>query len=340
MAVAAVNARGPKLETFGEYLVYLVFRVLEELFCLVPQDKTALSLGRFCGRLMFIFGRERRQVAIKSLSLAFGAERSATEIRTIALRNFEHLGMLGVEFFRIRRWDQNTLAEKLVFEGCGNFNAAWLPGGPGRLYIAAHTGSFEVLAAASKFVGMKGSLVVTPAPNRFVNERMFFRRGGEESGLHILPHKAIVRRVIDRLRGGEMVVVLADQRGDDSRPIWVDFFRERVLANGVFAKFAIEGNASVHPVIAIRTEDGHYRCIFEQEIPVQVTGDMQADLTVNSQRFHRKFEDWLRQYPEQGFWMHRKFRRKERRGPKLRFQALLESRAQLERAAGRGIVER
>lgn len=326
MGVAAGNGHGPKLKAFGEYLVYLAFRFLEEAFCRIPRDETALAIGRFCGRLMFVLGRERRQVAIEGLTLAFSTERSATEIRTIARRNFEHLGMLGVEFFRARRWDQSKLAEKLALEGCDNFNAAWLPGGPGRLYVAAHVGSFEVLAAVSKFVGMKGSLVVTPAPNRFVNERMFFRRGGEHSGLDILPHKAIVRTVIERLRAGEMVVVLADQRGDDSRPIWVDFFGERVLANGVFAKFAIEGNASVHPVIAIRTEDGRYRCMFEKEVPMQRTGDMQADLTVNSQRFHRIFENWLRQYPEQGFWMHRKFKRNRTSRPKERFRALLASR--------------
>jgi len=248
---------------------------------------------------------------MENLTIAFGSQLSRKELRTIARKNFEHLGMLSVEFFRIRRWSQKKLAEKLILEGHSDFNLTWSPGRTGILYITAHFGSFEVLAAMSRFLGIRGNLVVTPAPNRFVNKRMFFRRGGDESGLNILPHRGIVSSVIELLRAGEMVVVLADQRGDDTRPIWVDFFGRKVLANGVFAKFAAEGHAHAFPITAVRTDDGRYRCIFGREIPLQVTDDREADLTVNSQRFHEIFENWLREYPEQGFWMHRKFGRKK-----------------------------
>lgn len=303
---------GPTVEIYVEYLIYLLFRLFEEAFCLIPRDETALAVGRFFGRLMYLLAGERKQVALENLTIAFGSERTPDEIHRIARMNFEHLGMLGVEFFRIRRWSQEELAEKLILEGDLNFNLAWSPGNQRLFYITAHIGSFEVLAAVSRFIGLRGNLVVTPAPNRFVSERMFFRRGGNESGLNILPHRGIVSRVIELLRHGEMVVVLADQRGDDNRPIWVNFFGRRVLANGAFAKFAIEGDAQVFPIMSIRTRDGRYRCVFGDEIPVQRTNDREDDLTVNSQRFHEVFESWLREYPEQGFWMHRKFKRKKR----------------------------
>jgi hypothetical protein len=42
---------------------------------------------------------------------------------------------------------------------------------------------------------------------------MMFHRGGIESGLNILPHRGNVRRVIEALRSGEIVVVLTDQQG-------------------------------------------------------------------------------------------------------------------------------
>ncbi|MBM3298802.1 MAG: hypothetical protein FJY85_02465, partial [Deltaproteobacteria bacterium] len=167
--------RGPSLKVFVEYLAYGVFRVLEEFFCWVPSDNTALAVGRFFGRLMFVVAAPRRQVAIENLTTAFGEERSSQEIQVIARKNFEHLAMLGVEFFRIRRWSQEKLAEKLVLEGHEPYNLAWMPGREGRFYITAHFGTFEVLAATSRFLGLRGNLIVTPAPNRFVNVRMFFR---------------------------------------------------------------------------------------------------------------------------------------------------------------------
>jgi lauroyl/myristoyl acyltransferase len=53
-----------------------------------------------------------------------------------------------------------------------------------------------------------------------------------------------------------------------------------------------------------------YRRVYEDEIPIQRSHDKDNDLMVNSQRFHQAFEAWLREHPEQGFWMHRKFKSK------------------------------
>ena len=207
MAEGTEKNRRLNVNVFVEYLVYLVFRLAEEVICQIREDRNALAVGRFFGRLMFILGGDRRRAELENLTIAFGKERGPEEIRLIALKNFEHLGMLGVEFFRIRRWSQKKLAEKLILRGKDNFDLAWLPGAKGILYITAHFGSFEVLAAMSRFMGIKGNLVVTPVPNKFVNERMFFRRGGDESGLNILPHCGIVHHVVRCLREGQMVVV-------------------------------------------------------------------------------------------------------------------------------------
>jgi Kdo2-lipid IVA lauroyltransferase/acyltransferase len=310
MGAGERNDTGRMASLFVQYVVFLFFRMMEGIICLIPRHEKSLALGRFFGRLMFLLGSERRAVAVENLGIAFGTEKSADEIRLLARQNFEHLGMLGVEFFRMRRWSHDELVERLIFEGHDNYNLAWSPGRLGVYYITAHFGSFEVLAAMARFLGIRGNLVVTPAPNRFVNDRMFFQRGGTSTGLRTLPHRGVVHRLIELLSEGDMVVVLGDQRGDDNRPTWVNFFGTRVLANGVFAKLAMEGNALTFPVMARRTQDGKYRCMFGDEIPISVTGDLERDLAVNSQRFHEVYENWLRECPEQGFWMHRKFKRK------------------------------
>ena len=116
MAADTQKSNSPRVNIFLEYLVYLLFRLAEEAICLMPDDRTALAVGRFFGRLMFMLGGNRREAALENLTVAFGQERSPQEIRQIALRNFEHLGMLGVEFFRIRRWSREKLAEKLIIE--------------------------------------------------------------------------------------------------------------------------------------------------------------------------------------------------------------------------------
>ena len=67
-----------------DYVLYLLVRLAEEALCLITSHLTALAVGRFFGRLMFIIIRDRRESAIENLTIAFGKERSAKEIRTLA----------------------------------------------------------------------------------------------------------------------------------------------------------------------------------------------------------------------------------------------------------------
>ena len=111
-----------------DYLLYLLVRLAEEALCLIPNHLTALAVGRFFGRLMFIIVSDRRESAIENLTIAFGKERTSKEIRILARKNFEHLGMMGVEFVRLKRWSQNELAQRLEIKGSNSYNLAWSPG--------------------------------------------------------------------------------------------------------------------------------------------------------------------------------------------------------------------
>ncbi|MFC1834672.1 lysophospholipid acyltransferase family protein [Thermodesulfobacteriota bacterium] len=313
MSRKATNDSGPRFKAFVDYLVYLFARLAEEGICLIPGDHRALAFGRFLGRLAYMLARDRRQVTIDNLTIAFGDERTREEIEQLSRKNFEHLGMMGVEMFRLRRWSQEETNQRLVVGGTDTFNVAWAPGRDGLYYVTAHFGSFEVLAALSKLVGARTNVMATGLKNKFVSDRVLFSRGGGGSGVNIIPHQGVVHKVIEMLKAGETVLVLADQRGDDTRPVWVDFFGRKVLANGIFARFAIDSGARCFPLYGLRLDDGKYLCHFGEEIPIQITDDRVDDIQVNSQRLHNVFEAWLREYPEQGFWMHRKFKRKPKK---------------------------
>jgi KDO2-lipid IV(A) lauroyltransferase len=110
-----------------------------------------------------------------------------------------------------------------------------------------------------------------------------------------------------------MVAFLADQRGDPERGVFVDFFGTPAPANEVFARLAIEGNAWVMPLCTFRLENGNYQSIFGEPVQLELTGDHKTDLINVSQQFHTIFEQWLRDHPEQGFWVHRKWHRKRRK---------------------------
>jgi len=107
-----------------------------------------------------------------------------------------------------------------------------------------------------------------------------------------------------------LLAMLADQRGDAERGIFVDYFGTPAPANEVFARLTIDGNARILPICTYRLDDGNYLSTLGPDIEFEPTGDRKADLTALSQKFHDLFESWLKIKPEQGFWFQRKWRRK------------------------------
>ena len=300
-----------KFSLFIDYSTYLLVRFLEEIFNLLPEH-TALAFGRFLGRLVYVLFPDRREAAIENLTIAFGREHGHEWIVRTARKSFEHVGLVAVEFFRIRRWSQKEMAERIVLEGSLPYDLAMMPGNDGICLLNSHFGCFEVSAATVKFLGIRLNVIVTGLKNPFLS-RYFFSRAGKETGIKTFPHKGIVKDMIQFLREGEMVAFLADQRGDPERGIFVDFFGTQAAANEVFAKIAIDGEARILPLCTYRREDGRYQSIFGEEIRIRTTDDPRLDLATVSQQFHDLFEQWLRISPEQGFWLQRKWRRKPSR---------------------------
>jgi Kdo2-lipid IVA lauroyltransferase/acyltransferase len=300
-----------KFSLIIDYSIYLLVRFLEEILNLLPERR-ALAFGRFIGRLVWVLLPDRREAALENLTIAFGREHGPEWIVRTARKSFEHVGLLAVEFFRIRRWSQKEMAERIVIEGRLPHNLAMMPGNDGICLLNSHFGCFEVSAATVKFLGIRLNVIVTGLKNPFLS-RYFFSRAGKETGIKTFPHKGIVKDMIQFLHDGEMVAFLADQRGDPERGVFVDFFGTQAPANEVFAKIAIDGEARILPLCTYRREDGRYQSIFGEEIHIQLTGNQRLDLATVSQQFHDLFEQWLRIAPEQGFWLQRKWRRKPSR---------------------------
>lgn len=299
------------LSLFIDYLAYLLVIVLERILGLIPET-WAFSFGKFLGRIVWLTLKDRRDAVLENLTIAFGSEKSPEWIRKTAFQSFEHLGLLVVEFFLIRSWDQEEMNARIELHGHKDFNLAMGPGHHGICLLTSHFGCFEVSAASVKFLGMKTNLIATAMKNPFLSKYMF-SRAGENSGVTTFPHKGSVKELIGRVRNGEMLAMLGDQRGDAERGVFVDFFGSPAPANEIFAKFALDGEARVLPICTYRTAPGRYKTTFGPDIVISPTGDTKTDLIQVSSQFHKLFETWLRIAPEQGFWFQRKWRRKKRK---------------------------
>ncbi|MDQ1285265.1 MAG: Kdo2-lipid lauroyltransferase/acyltransferase [Thermodesulfobacteriota bacterium] len=99
-----------------DYFVYLLVKAIETILNIIPES-LARAFGRFLGRLAWIISKDRREAVIENLTIAFGKENSPHWIRLTALRSFEHVGLLIVEFFLIRRWSHKEIADRIIIQG-------------------------------------------------------------------------------------------------------------------------------------------------------------------------------------------------------------------------------
>jgi KDO2-lipid IV(A) lauroyltransferase len=109
-----------------------------------------------------------------------------------------------------------------------------------------------------------------------------------------------------------MVGILIDQREKRGEGIGVQFFGENASTTPASAFFALKTGAAVMPAYAIRLEGGRHRIVAEPPVEMIVTGNKAEDLRLNTQRHTEVVESIIRRYPDQWFWIHRRWERKEK----------------------------
>jgi len=290
------------------FLIYLVLRAFSFIANLLPED-FALWLGRQLGNAIYYLDLEHRKVAIQNLDTAFGQEKSADEIRGIAKRTFQNLGMMAVEFFRIPRMDMETFKRRVRMEGLAEA-LALLEKKKGALLLIGHFGNWEMMGLMSKVIGNPIMVLAKPMKkNQWVDQ--FITKIRNASGLEVISTVNASRKVMKALSQNRVVGILIDQRAKRSEGIWADFFGRKAPTTPGLAVLAMKTGAPVLPVFMVRDGFQTHRLIVKEPLELIRTGDIKKDVEANTQLFNHTLESMIRQYPDQWFWVHRRWERKK-----------------------------
>jgi KDO2-lipid IV(A) lauroyltransferase len=289
------------------YFIYLILKGFSFLINLFPES-IALWVGRQMGDAAYYLDWEHRNVALQNLYIAFGQEKSEEERRIIAKRNFRHMGMMVIEFFRILGMDTETYKRKVSVEGLEEA-LKLLDKKKGGLLLIGHFGNWELMGFMAKVIGNPVLAVAKPIKR---NERLyrFIQEIRDKAGLHLISPENATQKVIHALSKNRLVGIMIDQRAKRSRAVWVDFFGKKAPTTPGLAVMAIRSGAPVVPVFMIRNGFQKHRLLVKDPIELVLTGDMKKDVEINMQRFTRVLESMILQYPDQWVWIHRRWERK------------------------------
>ncbi len=99
--------------------------------------------------------------------------------------------------------------------------------------------------------------------------------------------------------------MLVDQKFQRGVPS--TFFNRPVKTNPLLAKLARQYDCDVYPARCIRLPGGRYRLELKErmELPRDEKGEI--DIAATAQLLNDTVEDWVREYPGQWMWFHKRW---------------------------------
>ena len=275
---------------------YVAFATLAAIASALPLEWASATSGFLWRRIAPLLGRQKR--ALDNLALAL-PETTEAERRRIALEMWDNLGRTFAEFFHV----QQILAEQRgVLEPFDRFEAI-VAGGP-FVVCTLHLGNWELASQAGLRFGLPLAGVYQKLTNPLVDRWLYERRRSLYPGGLFDKSPMTSRALIKLARAGGYPCFVADLR--EGRGIAVPFFGRPASSNPFPALIARVAEIPLYAAAVVRTKGAHFVMRVE---PVEVPrgGDRDADVLATTAALQARFEQFIRDNPEQWMWAHRRW---------------------------------
>jgi KDO2-lipid IV(A) lauroyltransferase len=261
------------------------------------------GLGTAIGWLFYLVDAPHRRLTQANLTAAF-PHKTPGEIRGIARGVFAHFGSLLTELLRFGGLPPARMLTAVDYEGAEHVEQA-IAAGNGALFITGHFGYWELQALAHPLRFAPVSVVVRELDNPRLNAWIEALRTC--TGNRIIHRRGALRQILKALNENRGVAILIDQHIQTSEAVVVDFFNRPAATTSAVAALALRTGAPIVPVFAVRLPGGRYRMIYEHPVepPPADHPDAVRELT---QRCTDVLEMYVRRYPNNWLWMHRRWR--------------------------------
>jgi Kdo2-lipid IVA lauroyltransferase/acyltransferase len=269
-------------------------------------------MANFAGAFMRKIGPlfKEHRIGRQQLRMAF-PEKSDAEIEAILGGVWDNLGRIAIEFAHL---------DDFCVEGFGKPTAdvityppqskerhdRLMKTGTAAIGFAAHLANWELPGVGAKLIGVK-SAVLYRRPNIGAVNDVIVKLREPLMGELIPTGLDAPVKLARLLQSGVHVGMLADQHY--SKGVEVTFFGRRCLANPLVAMLARQTELPIYGMRVVRNPDGNsfwgeisdpVEPVRDADGRIDIKGTMQAVTTV--------IEGWIREYPEQWLWLHRRWR--------------------------------
>lgn len=284
------------------YLEFIAVKILSMIVISLPW-KLNYWLADRLGELSYIFLAKRRNLTIDNLTRSFKEQYNKKEIRRLAINTFRNFGKNMIEFILLPRINKDNVDDFVTIKGLENLEAA-KKRGKGIIILSGHLGNWELMAKALTLKGYPLSIMVRKQKNFLVEGLIEKQRN--ESKIKTLPHTTAPKDILRILKNNEIIGMIADQDGG-GKGVFIDFFGRLASTIPSPVVFSMRSGATLVPLFDIRQRNGFHLVIIEPPYHLTTTSDRKKKIVDNTQQLSKKLESYIRQYPDQWFWLHNRW---------------------------------
>ena len=268
-------------------------------------------LGDFAGRTMRMIGAllPENRLGRENLAAAF-PEKSGAEIEEILRGVWDNLGRVGAEFVHLERlWDYESPAKPGRLDISPTTVQRFLhliEDGKPALIFSAHLANWELSAISAATHGVD-STVLYRGPNIPAIDRWITETRAALMGTLIQTGLDAPLKLAQALERGSHVGMLVDQYY--VRGVPVTFFGQPTKANPLLARLARHFDCPIYGVRLVRLPSHRFRAELTEAIDPTRDAEGKIDVAGTMQIITGVVESWIREYPEQWLWLHRRWRK-------------------------------
>ena len=281
----------------AEYFFFLFFIKLFKIAGL----KGTRYLGKIVGSFVYFVVPIRKKVVIENLRKAF-PEKNLSEIKSIAHRTYQNITITFFELMYAPNCTQDQIKSFVAVENL-DVSTRILKEGKGFIFLTAHFGSWE-MAAFTLPLHLQTGFHVLAQPQRNSHITKWLNDAREKFGNKVIWVGVSVRHIIEALKKGGTVCIAGDQRGPVES--------ERVNFMGVPTSYhmgtpaiVLKTKSQVVVGFAIRQKDFNYKMQLTELDLTDLPSEESKQVVEVERRYILILEKFVREYPDQYFWMHK-----------------------------------
>lgn len=290
-------ARRPPLKILRHALEAALMWTLYHLIRLLPLD-VASAIGACIATNVGPLLRPHNTI-LTNLRIAF-PEHSGNAHEDIARQAWENIGRVVFEFPFV---NTSEMSKRIEIIGVEHVEQAKETGRP-IVFISGHFANWELAAKTAFLVGVPLILIYRASNNPWTDKLIHRVRGDFYAGLYAKGASAAIH-VVKALKKKKSVGMLIDQKMNDGIP--VPLFGQKAMTAPALIEFAQRYGAIVIPSRVVRKNGAHFKTIIEPPMEFEFTSDTDRDFENGMLKVNQTIERWVREYPSQWFWVHKRF---------------------------------